>query len=154
MLPLILLDTLLHRYFIYIVALMYQCVCVCGKLQQMYQWSSDILPGSKRQRTIIIFNFLKFSIPYWLNRSIWWKMKPKPFSMWQCSHCMAWQMLITGYATSGSCSTAWTQLIDPGCWKELLKCCVLHMLVHNLLCNVNDTRALVGLCLLVMSHWH
>ena len=29
---------------------------------------------------------------------------------------------------------------------------VLCMLARKLLCNVNDTRALIGLCLLVMSH--
>ena len=30
----------------------------------------------------------------------------------------------------------------------------LHMLMHSFHFNVNDTRALVGLCLLVMSHWN
>ena len=33
------------------------------------------------------------------------------------------------------------------------KCYVLRMLVHSFLCNVNNTRALIGLCLIVTSKW-
>ena len=39
--------------------------------------------------------------------------------------------------------------------------CVLNTLAHKILCNVNKTRAIIGLCILVMSHlgqildqWH
>ena len=38
----------------------------------------------------------------------------------------------------------------PGC-SEYPKSCILRMLVRNFLCNVNNTRALIGLCLLVTS---
>ena len=31
--------------------------------------------------------------------------------------------------------------------------CVLRMLVRNFLRDINDTKALIGLCLLVTSHW-
>ena len=42
------------------------------------------------------------------------------------------------------------QLEQASC-NELPKNCILRMLVRNFLCNVNNTRALIGLCLLVMS---
>ena len=49
---------------------------------------------------------------------------------------------------------------QAGC-GQLPKNCVLRMLVHKFLCNVNNTRALIGPCLLVTSHagqirdpWH
>ena len=40
---------------------------------------------------------------------------------------------------------------QEGCGEQL-KTRILHMLAHKFLCNVNDTRALVGLCLLLTSH--
>ena len=40
---------------------------------------------------------------------------------------------------------------QAGC-GSLPKSHVLHMLVRKFLCDVNDTRVLIGLCLLVMSH--
>ena len=36
---------------------------------------------------------------------------------------------------------------------EYIRGRVLRMLVPKFLCNVNDTRTLVGRCLLVTSHW-
>ena len=40
---------------------------------------------------------------------------------------------------------------QPGC-VEWPKSNILRMLVPIFLCNVNDMRALIGLCLLVMLH--
>ena len=34
------------------------------------------------------------------------------------------------------------------------KVAFLHILARKFVCNVNDTRALIGLCLLVTSHWN
>ena len=49
----------------------------------------------------------------------------------------------------------WNQLVNLNRLSRRIaaKSCVLRMLVHKFLCSVNDSRALVGVCLLVMSQW-
>ena len=73
---------------------------------------------------------------------------------WATRVCEWWVQL---YSQTSECRSTrrspWRALPEQPGYNNKPKSFILRMLVNNFLCYINDTRAVIGLCLLVMSLW-